>query len=256
MVGGRLLSVGDCTIPIDGDGVIGCYEVLDPKKQAVYGYGSIVAERPLGAGPSTLVVEDGVAYLGREGAWVRWTTPDPPRGEVRAERAEWKDVVTVGEGDNRVDAWIVDDVLELRHHRPDVMSSRSAVKAIAGAPGALHLLGDGRLRAFRLVEGEAAIQPVLLDPGPIDFVELGPKLPGIDLLAAAQSERGFAVAIRLDASLTRDYVARLAGDGTLVWVYRLPPPPGAGRALPVGLAWTADDAVVVFHDGTTLAYLP
>jgi len=264
VVAGKVVAAGDCTIPIDGDDVIGCYEVLDARRPAVYGYGSIVSEAALGAGPTRLAVEGDALHLGREDAWVRWQLGDPPRGEVRAQPVDRRQVpptageprLTVGEGDAQVDAWIVDDVLELRHHRPDVMSSRSAVKDIAGSPGALHLLVDGRVRAFRLVAGEAALQPVLMDVAAIDWTDLGAKVPGIDLLAAAQSERGYAIAVRLDASLQHDYVARFAADGTPVWVYPLPPPPGGGRALPVGLAWTADDAVVVFHDGTTLAYLP
>ena len=264
VIGGRLLAAGECTLPIGGDDVIGCYVVLDPRKQAVYGSGSIVSETAPGAGPTSLVAAEGWAYLGREGTWVRWRLPDPPRGEVRAEPVDRRDVppapgeprLTAGEGDDRVDAWIVDDVLELRHHRPDVMSSRSAVKDIAGGTGTLSLLADSRTRGFRYVPGEARIQPVLIDLATIDFADLGPAVPGIDLLAAAQAEDGFVIAVRLDATLAHDYVARFSGDGTVVWVWPLPPPPGGGRALPVGLALAGDGGVVVFHDGTTLAYLP
>jgi hypothetical protein len=256
VIGGKLLVAGDCTIPIDGDDVVGCYEVLDPRKQAVYGYGSIVSETALGAGPTELAVEGGAVYLGREGEYLRFTLPDPPRGEVRAEKTRWREVITVGEGDDKVEAWIVDDVLELRHHRPDVMSSRSAVRSIAGGPGALYLLASGRTRAFRYPDGVAEIQPVLIDLAAIEIADLGVAVPGIDLLAAAQGEKGYAIAVRLDSSLAHDYVARFGADGTLAWVWPLPPPPGGGRALPVGLAWTADDGLVVFHDGTTLAYLP
>ena len=256
LLGTKLLVAGDCMLPVDGDHIVGCYEVIDPRKLAVYGYGSIVSETVLGAGPTDLAVEARTAYLGREGQYLRFTVPDPPRGEVRAEKTRWREVVTVGEGDDKVEAWIVDDVLELRHHRPDIMSSRSAVRSIAGGTGAMYRMADDRTRAFRYPDGKSEIQPVLIDLAAIEIADLGAAVPGIDLLAAAQSEKGYAIAVRLDSSLLHDYVARFTADGTMVWVWPLPPPPGGGRALPVGLAWTADDGLVVFHDGTTLAYLP
>ena len=77
--------------------------------------------------------------------------------------------------------------------------------------------------------------------------------PGVSLLGYAAAPNGdTALAIRLDTSLRRDYVAGYAASAHLVWVYRLP---SMMRADPVGVA-IATDAVVVFHDGDTVTVLP
>ncbi len=78
-------------------------------------------------------------------------------------------------------------------------------------------------------------------------------VPGIDVLAHAESSIGdTALAVRLDKSLTRDYVAGYAANALLMWVYPLPIEP---RIDPVGIA-IAPEAVVVFHDGDTVTILP
>jgi hypothetical protein len=77
--------------------------------------------------------------------------------------------------------------------------------------------------------------------------------PGIGLIGHAIDPVGdVALAIRLDTSLERDYVAGYAANGLLMWTYALPRMP---RADPVGIA-IAHDAVVVFHDGDTFTVLP
>jgi hypothetical protein len=83
-------------------------------------------------------------------------------------------------------------------------------------------------------------------------VSLDPA-PGIGLVGHAISSVGdVALAIRLDTSLERDYIAGYAANGLLMWTYPLPRIP---RADPVGIA-IASDAVVVFHDGDTFTILP
>ena len=78
-------------------------------------------------------------------------------------------------------------------------------------------------------------------------------IPGISVTSHAASAVGdVALAIRLDASLERDYVAGYAASALLMWVYPLPVMP---RPDPVGVA-IAPEAVVVFHDGDTLTILP
>ena len=77
--------------------------------------------------------------------------------------------------------------------------------------------------------------------------------PGIGLVGQAIDSVGnAAVAIRLDTSLERDYIAGYAANGLLMWTYALPRMP---RPDPVGIA-LASDAVVVFHDGDTFTVLP
>jgi hypothetical protein len=78
-------------------------------------------------------------------------------------------------------------------------------------------------------------------------------VPGIGLLGHAIDAVGdTALAVRLDASLQRDFIVGYAANALLMWVYPLPRQP---RADPVGLAIAAD-AVLVFHDGDTLTVLP
>ena len=77
--------------------------------------------------------------------------------------------------------------------------------------------------------------------------------PGIGLVGHAISSVGdVALAVRLDTSIERDYIAGYAANALLVWSYALPRMP---RPDPVGVA-IAHDAVVVFHDGDTFTVLP
>lgn len=78
-------------------------------------------------------------------------------------------------------------------------------------------------------------------------------MPGIAAMASAVDAVGnTAVAVRLDTSLRRDYIAGYAATALQVYVYPLPE---VVRDDPVGLA-VAADAVLVFHDGDTLTVLP
>jgi hypothetical protein len=77
--------------------------------------------------------------------------------------------------------------------------------------------------------------------------------PGIGLIGHAIDPVGdVALAVRLDTSLERDYIAGYAANALLMWTWPLPRVP---RADPVGIA-IAHDAVVVFHDGDTFTVLP
>ncbi|HWU90743.1 MAG TPA: hypothetical protein VN253_25930, partial [Kofleriaceae bacterium] len=78
-------------------------------------------------------------------------------------------------------------------------------------------------------------------------------MPGIALLGWSTSTVGdAALAIRLDASVRRDFIAGYAANAMVMWVYPLPE---VARPDPIGVA-VAPEAVVVFHDGDTLAILP
>jgi hypothetical protein len=78
-------------------------------------------------------------------------------------------------------------------------------------------------------------------------------VPGIGVIGHGISTVGdVAIAVRLDTSLRRDYIAGYAANALLMWTYALPDVP---RPDPVGIA-IAHDAVVVFHDGDTLTVLP
>jgi len=77
--------------------------------------------------------------------------------------------------------------------------------------------------------------------------------PGVALLGHGVSAQGdAAIAMRIDRSLERDFVAGYAANAMLVYVHALPQ---RKRTEPVGVA-VAEDAVVVFHDGEMLTILP
>jgi hypothetical protein len=83
-------------------------------------------------------------------------------------------------------------------------------------------------------------------------VSLSPA-PGIGLVGhAIDSVGNVALAVRLDTSLERAYIAGYATNASMIWAYPLPK---VKRADPIGIA-VAPDAVVVFHDGDTLTVLP
>jgi hypothetical protein len=78
-------------------------------------------------------------------------------------------------------------------------------------------------------------------------------VPGISVMASGIDRVGdVAMAIRLDASLERDFIVGYAANALLMWVYPLPV---QTRADPIGIA-VGNGAVVVFHDGDTLTILP
>jgi hypothetical protein len=78
-------------------------------------------------------------------------------------------------------------------------------------------------------------------------------MPGIALLGWDTSSVGdTALAIRLDRSLRRDFIAGYAANAMVMWVHPLPE---VARPDPIGVA-VAPEAVVVFHDGDTLTILP
>jgi hypothetical protein len=78
-------------------------------------------------------------------------------------------------------------------------------------------------------------------------------VPGIGVIGSAISKVGdVALAVRLDKSLQRDYIAAYAANALLIYTYALPQLP---RPDPILVA-IAHDAVVVFHDGDTITVLP
>jgi hypothetical protein len=265
------LAISDCMYPVDpppGDVVVGCYDVVDNRLAIATGGGAIFAKGAdaLGPGAMTLAIgDDRTAEYGPvDGDRLQFDIPDPPSGDVTATKVTGRDrrrpperpSVSYGSGDDLVQMWLgADNVLELYYADPSFMTDRAAVVGYATAPGALYAVGDRAARAFQLVPGASQIQAVVVHADGLEINTLGNPVPGIMLLGAAQDDHGFAIAVRLDTSLLHDYVAAFTADGTLAWVYPLPPPPGPGRTAPVGLG-LGKDAVVVFRDGAVVDALP
>lgn len=122
--------------------------------------------------------------------------------------------------------------------------------------GAVYLPGQGpMIRATRtgVFAGHPELNIFDIDATGSMHGQVAFPVPGIGLIGHAVNSIGdTALAVRLDTSLERDFIAGYAANALLMWVWPLPRQP---RPDPVGLA-VASDAVVVFHDGDTLTILP
>jgi hypothetical protein len=122
--------------------------------------------------------------------------------------------------------------------------------------GAVYLPGQGPMvRAARTgaFGGHPEVNIFDIDATGSMHGQVAFPVPGIGLIGHAVNSIGdTALAVRLDTSLERDFIAGYAANALLMWVWPLPKEP---RPDPVGLA-VASDAVVVFHDGDTLTILP
>jgi hypothetical protein len=122
--------------------------------------------------------------------------------------------------------------------------------------GAVYLPGQGPMvRAVRTgaFGGHPELNIFDIDATGSMHGQVAFPVPGIGLIGHAVNSIGdTALAVRLDTSLERDFVAGYAANALLMWVWPLPK---EARPDPVGLA-VASDAVVVFHDGDTLTVLP
>jgi hypothetical protein len=118
---------------------------------------------------------------------------------------------------------------------PDQAPMIRVVRSGGGRDGRMIMMFD--IDATGSLHGQVSLYPV----------------PGIGLIGHAISKVGnTALAVRLDTSLERDYIAGYSANAALQWIYPLP---GMKRPDPVGIA-IAHDAVVVFHDGDTVTVLP
>jgi hypothetical protein len=138
-------------------------------------------------------------------------------------------------------------------HGHEAWRTEHPYSAIVGAvylPGQSPMVRVSNAGAFR---GEAELTLLDIDATGSLHGQVAFPVPGIGLLAhAIDSVGNTALAVRLDASLERDFIVGYAANALLMWVYPLPRMP---RADPIGIA-VAPDAVVVFHDGDTLTVLP
>jgi hypothetical protein len=122
-------------------------------------------------------------------------------------------------------------------------------------PGQAHEVPMVRVVNLKGASGRGYIDLIDIDATGSRLGQAGALVPGLAVTghAFAGTPGDTALAIRLDGSLERDYVAAHDARGGLAWVWPLPARP---RADPVGLAFTDDGQVLVFHDGDRLTVLP
>jgi hypothetical protein len=259
--GDGVLLIGDCVTPPEvpaGDRLLGCLRAVTPTGRdqayiAIHGRARELADFALGAGPQRVWASGDHAVMWRRGdhavsvdtlSGVAALAPSPADDlplEVRYKDRTWQIAQTA------------DGKIAAREHGKPAWSTEHPYTQLIGAvylPGQSPMLRVSNAGAFH---GRAEMGLLDIDATGSLHGQVAFPLPGIGLLGhAIDSVGNTALAIRLDASLERDFIAGYAANALLVWVYPLPHQP---RADPVGLA-VAPDAVIAFHDGDTLTILP
>jgi hypothetical protein len=151
--------------------------------------------------------------------------------------------------------WIVthaDDGKIVATGKPDWQTKRGYTELL----GAVYLPEEApmvRVANRGAYHGSPEIQVMDMDATGSMNGQVAFPVPGIAITSHAISSVGDVVmAIRLDASLERDFVVGYAASALIMWVYPLPI---MARPDPVGVA-IASEATVVFHDGDTVTILP
>jgi hypothetical protein len=259
IVGGNVVLIGDCVHPPEipaGETLLGCVRVVTPTGADV----AYVAIRGKQQAVAPFAAEPGAQHVWAAGSNVVWRrgeqavsidlisgvaspvpSDDPPLVVTYKDRT-WlvrrgEDGILVAHQKNK-EAWRTErgyDVLLGAVYIPEQAPMVRASSAIRHSGRPEILLFD--MDATGSLHGQVSMNPV----------------PGIGVTAHAIDAVGdVALAVRLDTSLQRDFIAGYAANASLIWTYALPQVP---RADPIGVA-IAHDAVVVFHDGDTVTVLP
>lgn len=257
VVDGNVALIGDCVNPPevpDGESLLGCARVVTPTG-ADQAYVAIHAK-----------ADSVAAFAGSDGYQRTWTQGGKAIWR-RGDQAVSVDLVT----GNAAPADAADPPVVINYKDRQWLVRRTAEGIIEaeGKPpwrtdhpygallGAVYIPDQAPMvravNASRRREGAELLVFDIDATGSLHGqVTLHPA-PGIGLIGQAINSVGdVALAVRLDTSLERDYIAGYAANALLMWTYPLPQ---IKRPDPVGVA-IASDAVVVFHDGDSLTVLP
>jgi hypothetical protein len=254
--GTSVVLVGDCAFPpqvADGEQLLGCLRVVtttgsDEAYIAIRGepdeVGAFAAEK----GAQTLLGAGERAVRWRRGEQA--VTIDLMTGIARPASAEEPPLVVTYRGKE----W------RIRHTEDGRIVATGARRwatedEYARILGVVWFDGSPVLRIEKLLahRGRNAVYLIDMDATGSLRATVSHPVPGISTLGHAVSARGnTALAVRLDRTLTHDYVVAYAASALILYVYPLPV---RTRADGVGLA-VANDALLVFHDGETLTVLP
>jgi hypothetical protein len=272
-----VVLVGDCFTPPalpEGERLLGCLRVVTPAGvdqayMAIHGKPAAVEPFAAAAGPQALWraapgapgAPAGEDAPGRSVRLLRWR---------RGEQAVAVDLISgvatpVDAGESapivveyKAKRWEIEHadgklVARARRGGPVVWSTEHRYTALLGAVWQED--AAPMLRIATLADGEDSPHVRVIDMDATGSLRSANArgMPGIALLGWGASPVGdVAIAIRLDRSLRRDFIAGYAASAMVMWVYPLPEQP---RPDPVGVAVTPD-AVIAFHDGDTLTILP
>ncbi|MBA3451880.1 MAG: hypothetical protein H0T42_02145 [Deltaproteobacteria bacterium] len=262
---GSFLLIGACATPPvipDDHALLGCMRSVTPAGAdehyvAIHGKAKLVEEFASAAGLQQLFLDGERRVRWRRGdsavsidAMSGVATPGP--AEPPPIRVTYKD--------RHWDISQVDGKLVAREKNKVAWGTEHAYTALIGSvwlPGQSPMIRVANVSAH---SGTPEIRLLDIDAtGSMNGQAAWTPVPGISVLGQAISPVGdVALAIRMDKSIKRDFIAAYAANALLIYVHPLPE---VLRADPVGVAIALDDervpeAVVVFHDGDTVTVLP
>ena len=263
--GGSFLLIGSCATPPvipDGHLLLGCMRSVTPAGSdeqyvAIHGKQKRVEEFAGAAGLQQLFIEGERT--------VRWR-----RGDSAVSIDVMSGVATPAPGeplpigvtyrDRHWDVSQVDGKIVARENGKVAWGTDHPYTALIGS---VWLPGQSPMIRVANVSAPSGVPEIrLLDidaTGSMNGQAAWTPVPGISLLGQAISPVGdVALAVRMDKTIKRDFIAAYAANALLIYVYPLPE---ILRADPVGVAIALDEtrapeAVVVFHDGDTITVLP
>jgi hypothetical protein len=266
--GAGVALVGDCfnppAIPA-GEHLLGCLRVVtaagaDQAYMAIRGKPAAVEPFAAAPGPQALWLEPARDGNARALRWRRGdeavlvdlltgvATPAPAGGPVRPP-------LVVEHKARRWEIEHEDGKVVARHKRngPVAWTTKNDYTALVGVVWQVDSAPMIRIATLGDRGGGPHVRVIDMDATGSLRSASARAMPGIGVLGWGTSPVGdAALAIRLDRSLRRDFIAGYAASAMVMWVYPLPELP---RPDPVGVA-VAPDAVIAFHDGDTLTILP
>lgn len=262
--GTSVVLIGACVTPPaipDGHALLGCMRIVtaagaDEAYLAIHGKTSAVEAFAGSAGPQQLWL-DGDAIRWRRGDAA--VTIDVMSGIAKPAPIAAPPIVVTYK-DKRWDVEQIDGRIVARSNGREAWKTDHEYTALLGSvwlPGQSPMIRYANISAFA---GTPEVRLLDMDAtGSMNGTAAWTPVPGISLLGHAISPVGdVALAVRLDKSIKRDYIAAFAANALLIYVYPLP---HVMRADPVGVAIALDaerapEAVVVFHDGDLVTVLP
>jgi len=258
--GDSVVLIGECVSPpgVGDDHLLGCVRVVttagtDEAYLAIHGNPKKVQAFAAAAGAQDVWPDGEKAVRWRRGDAA--VTVDLMTGVATPAASAAPPPLVIQYQDRRWDITLLDGRIVARDPKgKELWATKEAFTALVGAvwlPGQSPGVRVARQTAFDH-QPEIMLHDIDATGSLHGQVAVKPA-PGIQLLGWSVSPVGdAALAVRLDNSLRRDYIAAYTAAALLAWVWTLPDTP---RADPVGVA-IAPDAVVVFHDGDTFTVLP
>lgn len=262
---GSFVLIGQCLTPPEvpaGELLLGCLRVVTPAGEDE-AYIAIHGKR---AAVEAFAAEPGAQQVWLEGDQLRWrrgeaaVTIDPFSGVATPGSIEPPPVV-VEYGGKRWDiSQDEDGAIVARQKGRIAWQTEHPVTTMLGS---VWLPDQRPMIRSATISGRSGTPEVrILDvdaTGSLNGTAAWTPIPGIALTGHAISPVGdVALAVRLDKSIKRDFIAAYAANALLIYVYPLPQ---VMRPDPVGVAIALDaerapEAVVVFHDGDLVTVLP